>query len=92
MSERASKCVCYSAQVRDAYSPYGCAFNTGVQLVCVASPRDESRVWLRATLSVSLRMALPPGMDLLGCVLVGTITSLGGGTVRDLLIGLFPLF
>jgi uncharacterized membrane protein YeiH len=32
------------------------------------------------------------GMDLLGCVLVGTITSLGGGTVRDLLIGNSPVF
>jgi|EP00982_Pelagococcus_subviridis_P016217 hypothetical protein len=27
------------------------------------------------------------GMDLLGCVVVGTITAVGGGTVRDLLLG-----
>ena len=26
-------------------------------------------------------------MDLLGCTIVGTITSIGGGTIRDLLIG-----
>eukprot|EP00611_Tribonema_gayanum_P002449 TRINITY_DN11823_c0_g1_i1.p1 TRINITY_DN11823_c0_g1~~TRINITY_DN11823_c0_g1_i1.p1 ORF type:complete len:139 (-),score=1.34 TRINITY_DN11823_c0_g1_i1:381-776(-) len=27
------------------------------------------------------------GMDLLGCTIVGTITAVGGGTVRDLLLG-----
>eukprot|EP00668_Euglena_longa_P036041 GGOE01046307.1.p1 GENE.GGOE01046307.1~~GGOE01046307.1.p1 ORF type:complete len:286 (-),score=61.07 GGOE01046307.1:398-1255(-) len=32
------------------------------------------------------------GMDLLGCVVVGTITSIGGGTIRDLLIGNSPVF
>jgi uncharacterized membrane protein YeiH len=32
------------------------------------------------------------GMDLLGCVVVGTITSIGGGTVRDLLLGNLPVF
>ena len=32
------------------------------------------------------------GLDLLGCTIVGTITSLGGGTVRDLLIGNSPVF
>ncbi|CAM9421179.1 unnamed protein product [Ascophyllum nodosum] len=32
------------------------------------------------------------GMDLLGCVIVGTITATGGGTVRDLLIGNNPVF
>lgn len=31
-------------------------------------------------------------MDLLGCVLVGTITAIGGGTVRDLLIGQTPFW
>ena len=31
-------------------------------------------------------------MDLLGCTIVGTITSIGGGTVRDLLIGNAPVF
>lgn len=31
-------------------------------------------------------------MDLLGCVIVGTITSIGGGTVRDILIGNVPVF
>jgi uncharacterized membrane protein YeiH len=32
------------------------------------------------------------GMDLLGCLIVATITSVGGGTVRDLLIGNSPVF
>jgi uncharacterized membrane protein YeiH len=31
-------------------------------------------------------------MDLLGCEIVGTITAIGGGTVRDLLIGNAPVF
>ncbi len=32
------------------------------------------------------------GMDILGCTMVGTITSLGGGTIRDLLLGRMPVF
>lgn len=32
------------------------------------------------------------GMDMLGCVVVGTITSVGGGTIRDLLLGNVPVF
>ena len=32
------------------------------------------------------------GLDLLGCTIVGTITSIGGGTVRDLLLGQTPVF
>ncbi|EOD26102.1 hypothetical protein EMIHUDRAFT_237124 [Emiliania huxleyi CCMP1516] len=32
------------------------------------------------------------GMDTLGCVFVGTITALGGGTVRDVLLGRLPVF
>ena len=32
------------------------------------------------------------GMDILGCTMVGTITSLGGGTIRDLLLGRTPVF
>lgn len=32
------------------------------------------------------------GMDTLGCCFVGTITALGGGTVRDLLLGRLPVF
>jgi len=32
------------------------------------------------------------GMDLLGCTIVGTVTAVGGGTVRDLLLGNFPVF
>jgi uncharacterized membrane protein YeiH len=32
------------------------------------------------------------GMDLLGCEIVGTITAIGGGTIRDLLIGNAPVF
>ena len=36
----------------------------------------------------ALHMCLCVGMDLLGCLIVATITSVGGGTVRDLLIGI----
>lgn len=32
------------------------------------------------------------GMDSLGCTIVGTITATGGGTVRDILLGSFPVF
>lgn len=32
------------------------------------------------------------GMDILGCAMVGTITAVGGGTVRDLLLGSLPVF
>jgi uncharacterized membrane protein YeiH len=32
------------------------------------------------------------GMDTLGCTIVGTITALGGGTVRDMLLGRLPVF
>jgi len=32
------------------------------------------------------------GMDLLGCVIVGFVTALGGGTVRDIALGRLPLF
>lgn len=32
------------------------------------------------------------GLDLLGCTIVGTITAVGGGTIRDLLIGSTPVF
>ena len=31
-------------------------------------------------------------MDMLGCMIVGTITAMGGGTVRDILIGVRPVF
>lgn len=31
-------------------------------------------------------------MDLLGCLLVGTVTAVGGGTIRDLLIGQVPFW
>ena len=31
------------------------------------------------------------GMDLLGCVVVGFVTALGGGTFRDLLLGRQPI-
>ena len=31
-------------------------------------------------------------MDLLGCVIVGSITAIGGGTIRDLLLGASPVF
>jgi len=32
------------------------------------------------------------GMDLLGCIIVGFITALGGGTIRDVLLGRLPVF
>jgi uncharacterized membrane protein YeiH len=32
------------------------------------------------------------GMDLLGCTIVGTITAIGGGTLRDLFLGSTPVF
>jgi uncharacterized membrane protein YeiH len=31
------------------------------------------------------------GMDLLGCAMIGVITALGGGTLRDMLLGNFPI-
>jgi uncharacterized membrane protein YeiH len=31
------------------------------------------------------------GMDLLGCTILGIVTALGGGTIRDILIGRFPI-
>lgn len=36
--------------------------------------------------------AASSGMDILGCTVVGTITAVGGGTVRDVLIGNSPVF
>ena len=32
------------------------------------------------------------GMDLFGCVLIGVITALGGGSFRDLVLGKTPLW
>jgi uncharacterized membrane protein YeiH len=32
------------------------------------------------------------GMDSLGCTIVGAITATGGGTIRDILLGNFPVF
>lgn len=32
------------------------------------------------------------GMDILGFMLIGTVTGLGGGTLRDLLLGLSPVY
>jgi uncharacterized membrane protein YeiH/glycine cleavage system regulatory protein len=32
------------------------------------------------------------GMDTLGCLIVGTITAIGGGTARDILLGRLPVF
>ena len=37
-------------------------------------------------------MAGHAGMDSLGCTIVGGITAVGGGTVRDLIIGQLPVF
>ncbi len=35
--------------------------------------------------------AATSGLDLLGCVVVGSITALGGGTARDMIMGQVPL-
>lgn len=32
------------------------------------------------------------GMDILGCIVIGFVTSMGGGTLRDILLGRFPIF
>jgi Glycine transporter len=32
------------------------------------------------------------GMDLLGCMIVGTVTAVGGGTIRDVFLGNVPVF
>merc|ERR1719277_2929638 len=32
------------------------------------------------------------GMDLLGCIVIGFVTALGGGTIRSLLLGQLPEF
>eukprot|EP00045_Choanoeca_perplexa_P012273 m.133305 g.133305 ORF g.133305 m.133305 type:complete len:268 (+) comp15947_c0_seq8:66-869(+) len=37
-------------------------------------------------------MAALAGMDVFGCNLVGAITALGGGTIRDVLLGSTPVF
>uniref|UniRef100_A0A0G4I443 Glycine transporter domain-containing protein n=1 Tax=Chromera velia CCMP2878 TaxID=1169474 RepID=A0A0G4I443_9ALVE len=37
-------------------------------------------------------IAATAGLDALGCTLVGTTTAVGGGTIRDLLIGNRPVF
>ena len=34
---------------------------------------------------------MPFGIDSLGCTIVGGITAVGGGTVRDLIIGQLPV-
>lgn len=36
-------------------------------------------------------MGMRRGMDLFGIILIGTVTALGGGTVRDMLLGHYPL-
>ncbi len=41
-------------------------------------------------LSGSLQAGME-GMDVLGCVLVGSVTALGGGTMRDVLLGRTPV-
>lgn len=37
-------------------------------------------------------MAGMRGMNLLGCLVVGTLAAIGGGTTRDLLLGQTPVF
>lgn len=36
-------------------------------------------------------MGMRRGMDLFGIIMIGTVTALGGGTVRDMLLGHYPL-
>ena len=36
-------------------------------------------------------MGMRRGMDLFGICLLGTVTALGGGTARDVLLGHYPL-
>lgn len=36
-------------------------------------------------------MAMRRGMDLFGICMIGTVTALGGGTIRDVLLGHYPL-
>lgn len=36
-------------------------------------------------------MGMRRGMDLFGIVMIGTVTALGGGTIRDVLLGHYPL-
>ena len=36
-------------------------------------------------------MGMRRGMDLFGICMIGTVTALGGGTIRDVLLGHYPL-
>ncbi|MBY5993153.1 trimeric intracellular cation channel family protein [Ferrimonas balearica] len=51
-------------------------------------------LWVVGILAEAMTGALAAGrrqMDLFGVVIVGCVTAIGGGTVRDLLIGNYPL-
>ncbi len=51
-------------------------------------------IWLIAITAEAMTgaiMGMRRGMDLFGICLVGTVTALGGGSVRDVLLGHYPL-
>ncbi|SDJ28383.1 Uncharacterized membrane protein YeiH [Ferrimonas sediminum] len=53
-----------------------------------------SALWLVGVLTEAITGALAAGrrrMDLFGVVMVGCATAIGGGTVRDVLLGSYPL-
>mmetsp|Transcript_125313 Transcript_125313/g.313080 ORF Transcript_125313/g.313080 Transcript_125313/m.313080 type:complete len:176 (-) Transcript_125313:394-921(-) len=56
-------------------------------LVTTASYVGDASFALTGTLQAGMH-----GMDFFGCVVVGFITALGGGTVRDVALGRLPLF
>eukprot|EP00930_Biecheleria_cincta_P057448 TRINITY_DN43380_c0_g1_i1.p1 TRINITY_DN43380_c0_g1~~TRINITY_DN43380_c0_g1_i1.p1 ORF type:complete len:309 (-),score=24.20 TRINITY_DN43380_c0_g1_i1:15-941(-) len=73
---------------------------------CLTTTANQGRIacWTQVSLSTANYIgdasfaftgSLAAGMenmDLLGCVIVGFVTALGGGTLRDILLGRFPIF
>ena len=62
---------------------------------CGAAGADVSQLVLDATFYLGTAMASMAGtitagsceMDLFGCTIVGTLTAIGGGTIRDIILG-----
>ena len=53
-----------------------------------------SFLWLIGILAEAMTGALAAGkkqMDLFGVVIIGCVTAIGGGTLRDILLGNYPL-
>ena len=85
----------------------GCAFLVPLLGTLIFRSPEEKATWTKAdartvavanyigdasfALTGSLAAGVE-GMDLLGCVVVGFITALGGGSFRDLVLGKTPLF